>query len=72
VFQTGSVGTDGMTFTLWENDAAMAEAAYRPGIHRTQLERYKMEQTADHSSFTRERIPLSSGRGMVLPFPDHT
>jgi hypothetical protein len=56
VFGPQPVGPDGMTFTLWENDAAMAEAAYRPGIHRIQLDRYKTEHTADRSSFTRARI----------------
>jgi hypothetical protein len=55
-FQPVPLGPDGMTFSLWRDDAAMAEVAYKPGIHRTQLDRYKAEHTADRSSFTRARL----------------
>ena len=61
VFQPAPVGTDGLTFSLWSDDAAMMAAAYRPGFHRTQLDRYKAERTADRSSFTRARILSCAG-----------
>jgi hypothetical protein len=69
VFQTGPVGSDGMTFTLWRNDVAMTQAAYQSGIHRIQVDRYKTEHTADRSSFTRARILRSLGTwdGIALP-----
>lgn len=61
-FQRHSVGgTDGVTISVWDSDAAMAEAAYKPGIHRTQLDRYKTERTADRSSFTRARLLREKG-----------
>jgi hypothetical protein len=53
---------DGITFTIWKDDRAMMESTYMPGIHRTQLDRYKSEHTADRSSFTRARILRSAGR----------
>jgi hypothetical protein len=56
IFNPNPIGTDGLTFSLWRDDEAMMAAAYRPGIHRTQLDRYKVEHTADRSSFTRARI----------------
>jgi hypothetical protein len=55
------IGTDGITFSLWRDDASMMAAAYRPGVHRTQLDRYRVEHTADRSSFTRARIMCCSG-----------
>ena len=60
-FQVGSARTDGMTVSLWRNDTAMMEAAYKPGIHRTQLDRYKTESIADRTSFTRARRVRSVG-----------
>jgi hypothetical protein len=60
-FQLRAPGHDGLTFTLWRDDAAMNEAAYRPGVHRTQLDRYKTEHTADRSSFTRARLLRCKG-----------
>ena len=52
---------DGMTVTLWDSDEAMTQAAYAAGIHRTQVDRYKKEHTADRTSFTRARILRSVG-----------
>jgi hypothetical protein len=60
-FNLRYLGIDGLTFTLWPNEAAMTDAAYRAGIHRTQIDRYKNEQTADRSSFTRARLLRSVG-----------
>jgi hypothetical protein len=54
-------GPDGITFTLWRGDETMRDAAYRPGPHREQLDRYKAEHTADRTSFTRLRARTSAG-----------
>jgi hypothetical protein len=60
-FNLRYLGVDGLTFTLWRDDAAMADAAYKAGIHRIQVDRYKTEHTADRSSFTRTRLLRSTG-----------
>lgn len=60
-FNPHPIGTDGMTFSLWRDDAAMMAAAYQPGIHRAQLERYRNEKTADRTAFTRARILTCTG-----------
>jgi hypothetical protein len=60
-FQLRAPGHDGLTFTLWRSDAAMLKAAYQPGTHRTEVDRYKLEHTADRSSFIRARLLCSSG-----------
>jgi len=52
---------DGITFSIWKNDRAMMDSTYMPGIHRTQMDRYKSENTADRTSFTRARIVRSVG-----------
>lgn len=52
---------DGITVTLWDSDEGMTQAAYAPGIHRSQVDRYKKEHTADRTSFTRARILRSVG-----------
>jgi hypothetical protein len=61
VFTPHTVGDDGFTMSIWRDDAAMLEAAYRPGFHRSQIERHKVESFFDRSSFTRFRILVSSG-----------
>ncbi len=61
VFSHPDVSVDGMTFTVWRNDAAMVDFAYRPGVHREQLDRYRAEHTADRTSFTRFRPVRSLG-----------
>jgi hypothetical protein len=52
---------DGLTVSVWESDDAMLAAAYKPGTHRTQIDRYKTEHTADRSSFTRARLLRAKG-----------
>lgn len=52
---------DGITFSVWQDDAAMMDAAYTPGIHRTQIDNFKTEYASDRSSFTRARILRSDG-----------
>jgi hypothetical protein len=57
----GVDGHDGMTVTLWQNDAAMMSAAYKPGYHRTQMEYQRKTVHFDRSSFSRARIISSIG-----------
>jgi hypothetical protein len=59
---------DGLTVSVWESDEAMTAAAYKPGVHRVQIDRYKTEHTADRSSFTRCRLLQAKGSwdGVVL------
>lgn len=61
VFTPHTVGDDGVTLSLWSSDAAMLNAAYRPGGHRLQLDRHQSEPMMDRSSFTRFRILSSLG-----------
>jgi len=61
VFTPHTVGDDGFTMSIWRDDASMLGAAYRPGFHRSQIERHKAESFFDRSSFTRFRILESSG-----------
>jgi len=61
VFTPHTVGDDGFTMSIWRDDASMLAAAYRPGFHRSQIERHKAESFFDRSSFTRFRILESSG-----------
>ena len=61
VFAPHTPGDDGVTMTVWRNDAAMSAFAYRPGDHRVQVDRYKREQTCDRTSFTRLRALRTSG-----------
>lgn len=61
VFNFAPLGTDGMTFSVWKDDVTMMDAAYRSGTHRTQIDRYKTEKTADRTSFTRARLLQTAG-----------
>jgi hypothetical protein len=61
VFTPHTVGDDGVTFSIWRDDAAMINAMYMPGTHRTQMDRYKSEKTADRTSFTRFRALGTTG-----------
>lgn len=61
VFAPHTPGDDGVTMTVWRNDAAMSAFAYRPGEHRDRIDRYKREQTCDRTSFTRLRAVRTSG-----------
>ena len=55
-------GDDGVTMSLWRDDASMANFAYRPGLHLTLVDHYKAEHTADRTSFTRCRIMRTVGQ----------
>jgi hypothetical protein len=61
VFTPRTFGDDGFTFSLWRDDASMLAAAYRPGLHRSQIDRHKAEDVFDRSSFTRLRLLRSLG-----------
>jgi hypothetical protein len=54
-------GDDGATLTIWRDDASMAAFAYRPGVHRSQVDRNKAENMTDRTSFTRFRAVRTSG-----------
>ncbi len=54
-FNPPEVDEDGLTLTVWRDDVAMRDFAYRDGTHREQLDRYRSEHTADRTSFTRFR-----------------
>ena len=57
-----TIGDDGLTLSLWQDDASMLNASYRPGLHRTHIDRHKSTAVFDRSSFTRCRILESSGQ----------
>lgn len=61
VFTPHTRGDDGMTMTIWRDDAAMSAFAYRPGEHRERIDRHKREQTCDRTSFTRLRAVRTRG-----------
>jgi hypothetical protein len=50
--------TDGQTFTIWRDDAAMMSAAYRAGRHRSEMDYHHGNPPGyfDRSSFLRSRI----------------
>jgi hypothetical protein len=52
-FFPGGLENDPMTLTFWRNQAALAEFAYGPGVHRLQMERQQERNLADRTSFTR-------------------
>lgn len=55
-------GHDSLTATIWKSDEAMMAAAYKPGYHRTQIDRQrKPDPFIDRSSFSRTRILASKG-----------
>jgi hypothetical protein len=62
VFTPHTVGDDGVTMSIWRSDSVMVDTMYRPGIHRTQLDRHKRENLADRTSFTRFRVLRTSGQ----------
>jgi hypothetical protein len=62
VFTPHTLGDDGVTMSLWKNDSVMLAAMYRPGIHRTQVERHQRDNLADRTSFTRLRVLATRGR----------
>ncbi len=60
-FRAGFDGRDGFTLSLWRSDDGMREAAYRPGMHRTQIDDDKAGLLSDRTSFTRMRVLRSRG-----------
>lgn len=61
VFTPHVLGDDGATMSVWTSEAAMAAAAYRPGMHREEIDHYKRDHTADRTSFTRLRALATAG-----------
>jgi len=61
-FTPHTVGDDGLTLSVWRDDAAMLNASYRAGVHRTHVDRHKSEKVFDRSSFTRCRILDACGQ----------
>ena len=57
----GAPDADPFTCSFWRDDAAMRAFAYRPGVHKAQMDRYRRLHTADRTSFTRFRVLDSSG-----------
>ncbi len=55
-------GREGCTISIWRDDKAMMDAAYRKGEHKRQLARHLGSALFDRSSFTRARIVASKGR----------
>lgn len=51
----GMLVHDGITFTTWRDEAAAVAFAYRPGAHKTEMDRFRLDETADRTSFTRLR-----------------
>ncbi len=51
----GILTHDGLTFTTWRDEAAAVAFAYRPGAHKTEMDRFRLDETADRTSFTRLR-----------------
>jgi hypothetical protein len=50
---------DGMTFSIWRDDAAMKEFAYGSGAHKVEMDAFRIDTTADRTSWTRLH-PLES------------
>jgi hypothetical protein len=51
----GILAHDGITLTTWRDEAAAVAFAYRPGAHKTEMDRFRLDETADRTSFTRLR-----------------
>jgi hypothetical protein len=51
----GILAHDGITFTTWRTEAAAVAFAYRTGAHKTEMDRFRLDETADRTSFTRLR-----------------
>ena len=61
-FTPHTIGDDGVTFSVWRDDASMLAAAYHPGLHREKIDAHKAVNAFDRSSFTRFRIVDSRGQ----------
>ena len=57
----GVITHDGITFTTWRDEAAAIAFAYRPGTHKTAMDRHRALETADRLSFTRLRPIATHG-----------
>ena len=51
----GLLANDGVTFTTWRDEEAMKSFAYRAGAHKTEMDAFRLDETADRTSFTRLR-----------------
>ena len=60
-FAFGMTDTDSFTFSIWDSDDALRRPVYEPGEHRTRMDDYYRNGTADGSSFKRLRVVESSG-----------
>ena len=61
---------DGITFTTWEQESAAVAFAYRPGAHKTEMDAFRLDETADRTSFTRLRPLVAHGTWHGAdPFP---
>ncbi len=49
----GVLVDDGITFTMWRDIDAMKSFAYRPGPHKSAMDAFRLDETADRTSFTR-------------------
>ena len=61
VFESLDPDVDGPTFSVWRDDESLHDFAYRAGVHREQVDRFRAEHTADRVSFTRFRPIRSVG-----------
>lgn len=52
---------DGPTFSIWRDDASMKNFAYRAGSHKTEMDAFRLDETADRTSWTRLRALESHG-----------
>lgn len=52
---------DGPTFSIWRDDIAMKNFAYRSGAHKTEMDTFRLDETADRTSWTRLRVIESHG-----------
>lgn len=59
-FNKGLV-VDPVTVTFWRDDASVRQFSYGPAVHKMQMERYRANDTADRTSFTRSRVVWSEG-----------
>jgi hypothetical protein len=66
----GPDGRQGFTCSIWRSDAAMREAAYHGGTHRTRMDDSKAGLMFDYSSFTRLRAQSSHGDWDGDPFAE--
>lgn len=61
VFTFPDYRIDPITVTWWDDDASMRAFAYRPGAHKTELDRLPTLDLADRTSFTRLRVVEAAG-----------